>query len=75
MKRYTSSRQDRLSTFTIRGEIQAGSRFPYSVLGQDFEINADTWIIGDISIGSVATVHGIAKPGYGNIATKVVASI
>lgn len=57
--------------FRVQGEIANGKRTKYSINGEDFEVDDDTWVVGVLRCGAKARVRGITKPGVGKCATKI----
>ncbi len=45
--------------FTLKGVIERGSRTPYALNGNDFSLDSDTWIFGEVRVGAEATVIGL----------------
>ena len=58
--------------FSVEGLIQSGITAKYSINGEEFDINGDTWVVGVIRLGAMAKVRGTTKVGRPRIATKVV---
>ena len=50
---------DNAEQHTIKGAIARGSQTPYSIAGQDISLDSDTWIFGEVRVGSEATVIGL----------------
>ncbi len=74
MFRIVSSRKNRsprVRQFDLHGEVQLGSQTPYSICGTDFNVDSNTWVIGDLELGKTASVHGVITPGSGCYATKI----
>lgn len=60
----------RTLNFTLKGEIDRGNLTKFSINGEDFVIDKDTWIFGEVRAGVVAVVKGV-KIGGANFARKV----
>ena len=58
--------------FVLDGEISRGLSSEYAVKGEDFQLTADTWVLGNIILGKRATVRGIICTGGVKQATKIV---
>ena len=65
---------DRGEPFTLQGLIGYGSGTEFAINGEDFHVTHETWVIGKIRIGAPAKVTGIARPGVGRCAAKIVVS-
>lgn len=44
--------------FYLEGEITPGVKTAYAIVGVDFVLSADSWVIGAIAIGAHAKVKG-----------------
>jgi hypothetical protein len=64
-------RSDSMVT-VFEGEITPGITTQFSVAGKDIAIDSDTWIFGEIMIGSTASVHVVPRIGDQLYARKVI---
>lgn len=46
------------SLTTVSGKVSDGKTARFSIAGQDFQVLATTWVIGDIKMGGVARIKG-----------------
>ena len=66
-----SSAKPKIGQFFLEGILQHGNRTRFAIGNRDFEIEPNTWIIGNVEFGSTARVKGSIQ-GEQNIATQVV---
>ncbi|MCB0343794.1 MAG: hypothetical protein KDD66_01685 [Bdellovibrionales bacterium] len=64
-------REKQVRQFDLHGEVQLGNRTRFSICGTDFDVDSNTFVIGDLELGKVASVHGVISPGSGCYATKI----
>ena len=61
------------SVVVVSGRLAAGKSTPFSINGQDFSFDGDTWMFGEVRLGSFATVN-IVNTRDGLYAKKIVAN-
>lgn len=66
--------KDRAVRFKLEGAITRGTNTPYAVDGEDFKIDGNTWIVGDMRLGASAKVSGVISPANGKKASKIIVS-
>lgn len=57
--------------FQIEGTIGAGQSSRFAIDGTDFEIDGNTWMIGDLEFGAKARVKGASLAGK-KVATQII---
>jgi len=57
--------------FVVEGSIQRGEKARFAIDNKDFDIDANTWIIGNVEYGAWARVKGCTQ-GDKKIASQVV---
>ncbi len=57
--------------FFLSGAIEKGSACKFAIGGEDFVIDNDTWIFGEVRYGATASVKG-ERRGNQNFAKKIV---
>lgn len=57
--------------FLIEGLIECGKKSRFMIADKEFDIDANTWIIGNVEYGAFARVKGVAQ-GEKKIATQLV---
>lgn len=57
--------------FCLEGILKVGQNSEFSINGEDFIINHETWIVGDVEYGKKAKVQGLIKPAVAKVARKV----
>lgn len=60
-------------SFIMNGLLEKGTGTPFAIGGEDFVIDENTWVFGDVRVGTLATVRG-ERHGSKNYAKKVVIS-
>ncbi len=58
--------------FDLEGPLVQGAASAYAVGKQDFTFDDETWVFGDLQLGSVVSVSGILVPGGEYYARKIV---
>jgi hypothetical protein len=58
-------------TFTLEGEVRTGADTPYSIDGEDFDMDDSTFMFGELRVGSQAIVKGHLLAGNIRHATSV----
>jgi hypothetical protein len=58
--------------FYLEGIVAGGANHGFSISGEMFQVNANTFIVGEISLGAYAKVQGKFVDGNKKIATKVI---
>ena len=66
------NRNTPVGRFNLQGTVEQGSNELFSIRGDYFEINEDTWVIGKLENGALLEVKGVVHPGGEKVASKVV---
>lgn len=68
----TDNKQKQRVTFDLEGEIRTGQSGMFAVNGEEFVLDDQTWVFGNIAQGAKAMVHGVFRNGGERYATKIV---
>lgn len=60
--------------FILQGKVERGTQTTFAVEGQDFVIDGNTWILGELSLGSFVRVKGTIKNLGERCASSIVVS-
>ena len=53
----SSARAPRQEHSVLQGKLEPGRMTPFAIAGQDFVIDSDTWMFGEVRVGATAQVQ------------------
>ena len=57
--------------FSLTGELSPGKRTLYAINGIDFQVDTNTWVVGELTCGASVSVCGVYRKGTERYATRI----
>jgi len=71
LEKHSKNSRDSLARFMDQGIVKRNAQGQFTLNGEDFYIDENTFVVGDITPGDVVRIVGVIRSGKGRYATKV----